>query len=160
MDFNTILKRLHARPKHERQVIAVGTAGSITAVVALIWMVNLFSGLATPSSSQTAGAADAISQSQGVQHFQQGLQEAQAQHQKFRRQLEEQRARLEASAGSADTNSIEKPDYNAYINQIREQQEFEQEVEKIKQQRAQERNNQQLIDPTQYGSGSVYNVVE
>ena len=158
MDFNTILKRLHARPRHERKAIAFSTAGSITALIALVWIVNLVSGLQT-TGGQAASVADTITNSPAGQELGQGLQQVQSQQEKLFQQIQEHQAQLRATVEEPETQEITgSPDFNAYLQEIQDRKAFEAEVERIKQQRA---NRQaEPTDSNVYGSGSVYNVVE
>ena len=56
--FSQFLDSLRERPRRERKAIAVGTAGSITAVIAFIWMVNLVTNTDFSTDSITASIAN------------------------------------------------------------------------------------------------------
>ena len=56
--FSQFLDSLRARPKHERKVIAFSSAGTITAVIAFIWVVNLVTNSELSTNSIAAGVAN------------------------------------------------------------------------------------------------------
>ena len=63
------LEKLRSRPDNEKRAIAYGGAATITSMIALIWMVNMFAKY--DAATQTASVGEAA----GIVEIQQGIQQ-------------------------------------------------------------------------------------
>lgn len=84
-DMQEMIDRLREKPSHHRQLVAFGTAATVTAMIALIWVVTMagrFGGFeGTPASAGTAAEESGLSISAGRAMLEQSFEQAQQQFQ-------------------------------------------------------------------------------